>query len=79
MLIRVFFCEIRVPFTIKIMSETAKDKLKKMIAWNTEPALTDAEVATLAGQVERLPAGAQSVAISLVIALALFLWWTKPH
>ena len=27
--------------------ETAKDKLKKMIAWDTTPALTDGEVADL--------------------------------
>jgi len=49
-LIRVFSVKIRVPFTIKIMSETAKDKLKKMIAWDAEPALTDTEVDELLGQ-----------------------------
>jgi hypothetical protein len=32
------------------MSETAKDKLKKMIAWDTDPALTDTEVDELLGQ-----------------------------
>src|SRR5215470_12632352 len=32
------------------MSETAKDKLKKMIAWDIDPALTDGEVDELLGQ-----------------------------
>jgi len=32
------------------MSETAKDKLKKMIAWDTDPTVTDDEVDELLGQ-----------------------------
>jgi len=35
---------------IETMSETAKDKLKKMIAWDTDPAVTDDEVDELLGQ-----------------------------
>jgi hypothetical protein len=35
---------------IETMSETAKDKLKKMIAWDTDPTVTDDEVDELLGQ-----------------------------
>jgi hypothetical protein len=35
---------------IETMSETAKDKLKKMIAWDIDPALTDTEVDEQLGQ-----------------------------
>ena len=35
---------------IETMSETAKDKLKKLIAWDIDPALTEDEVDELLGQ-----------------------------
>jgi hypothetical protein len=38
------------PTTLKNMAESDKDKLKKMIAWDAEPALTDGEVDELLGQ-----------------------------
>lgn len=38
-------------------------------------ALTDAEVARLAGQIDSLPAGAGSEALLVIVVLGLLLWW----
>jgi hypothetical protein len=38
--------------------------------------LSDAEVASLAGQVEQAPAGGASVGVAVLVALALFILWT---
>ena len=38
-------------------------------------ALTDAEVAKLAGQIESLPAGAGGSGLVLVILIGLLIWW----
>lgn len=38
-------------------------------------ALTDAEVATLAGRIESLPAGADGSGILLLILIGVLIWW----
>lgn len=38
-------------------------------------ALTDAEVATLAGQIDALPAGAGSSSLLLLILIGVLVWW----
>jgi hypothetical protein len=38
-------------------------------------ALTDAEVAKLAGQIDSLPAGASSGGVLLVILIGVLIWW----
>lgn len=38
-------------------------------------ALTDAEVAKLAGQIDRLPAGADGSSLVLLILLGVLIWW----
>lgn len=38
-------------------------------------ALTDAEVAKLAGQIESLPAGADGGALLLLILIGVLIWW----
>ena len=39
-------------------------------------ALTDDDIARLSGQIENLPAGAHSVEILVLIAIAMFIWWS---
>lgn len=50
-----------------LTTQNAKDRVA---------ALTDAEVAKIAGQIDSLPAGAHSVAILLIILIGVLLWWT---
>ena len=50
--------------------------LSPKVAQERVAALTDAEVATLAQQIETLPAGAHSVEVLLIVVFILFLWWT---
>ena len=50
--------------------------LSQKAAQERVAALADAELCNLAGQVESLPAGAHSVEILLLVAIALLLWWT---
>ncbi len=38
-------------------------------------ALTDAEVAKLAGQIQSLPAGADGTALVVIILIAVLIWW----
>ena len=38
-------------------------------------ALTDAEVAKLAGQIDSLPAGANGTGLAWLIIIALLIWW----
>ena len=38
-------------------------------------ALTDSEVATLAGQIDSLPAGANGTGVVLLILVVLLIWW----
>lgn len=45
---------------------TAKDRVA---------AMTDAEVAYLAGQIERLPAGADAAGVILLILIIAAIWW----
>jgi len=45
---------------------TAKDRVA---------AMTDAEVAYLAGQIERLPAGGDTAGVILVIVIIAVIWW----
>ena len=45
---------------------TAKDRVA---------AMTDAEVAYLAGRIERLPAGADSAGVILLILIIAAIWW----
>jgi len=50
--------------------------LSPQVAKDRVAALTDAEVAKLAGQIEALPAGANSGwAIVLLILLGVLIWW----
>ena len=38
-------------------------------------ALTDSEVATLAGQIQSLPAGADGTSLVLIILIGVLIWW----
>ena len=38
-------------------------------------ALTDSEVATLAGQIQSLPAGADGTALVVLILIGVLIWW----
>ena len=38
-------------------------------------ALTDSEVATLAGQIQSLPAGADGTGLVVIILIAVLIWW----
>jgi hypothetical protein len=44
------FHDLRFTNSLTMALETPKDKLKKMIAWDAEPALTDGEIDDLLGQ-----------------------------
>jgi predicted Zn-dependent peptidase len=46
--------------------ETAKDRVA---------ALTDSEVAKLAGQIQSMPAGADGAGIVLLILIGVLIWW----
>ena len=46
--------------------QSAKDRVN---------ALTDAEVAKLAGQLQQVPAGADGTGVALLIVVVLLLWW----
>jgi hypothetical protein len=50
--------------------------LSPQVAKDRVAALTDAEVAKLAGQIDALPAGANSTgAILLIIIIGVLIWW----
>jgi Family of unknown function (DUF6627) len=49
--------------------------LSPKVAAERVAALTDVEVAKLAGQIESLPAGASSGGLILVILIGVLIWW----
>lgn len=49
--------------------------LTPQVAQDRVAALTDAEVATLAGQIQSLPAGASSGGLLLLILIGVLIWW----
>jgi hypothetical protein len=52
--------------SLGLTAQTAQDRVA---------ALTDSEVAKLAGQIESLPAGASGSGLVLVILIGLLIWW----
>jgi hypothetical protein len=52
--------------TLGLSAQDAKDRVA---------ALTDVEVAKLAGQIDTMPAGAGSSGLLLLILLGLLIWW----
>jgi len=54
---------------LQALGLTAQDAAARVAA------LTDAEVARLAGQIERLPAGADGGSLVFLILVGLLIWW----
>lgn len=54
---------------LQALGLNAKDAQQRVAA------LTDAEVANLAGQIDRLPAGADGGSLLLLIVLGVLIWW----
>lgn len=52
--------------SLGLTPQTAKDRVA---------ALTDSEVAKLAGQIESLPAGADGTGLVLLILIGVLIWW----